>query len=777
MSGKFWGTDSEEEEEEDFFSDSEEGEGDDEDAGNPSRWVQGAAYGSDDEEEKREVRAKHERINDTLEKQIESIRTKIEENDWNGIAKEFDEVSKTHQKWLAAWERNEKDGSAPLYIALLADLEDIHTERYGDNKYKKGLSKTNKKSLNTMQQKMRRNNAPFTAAIDQFRERKKLVEAGELDETELILEVTKDDPTANEPETPAEEEKKEKQWTPALVDEKLAKIISARGRKGYDRQTQISKLKKLLTVDARTPFQTGQIYMHIISIQFDASSIAAHMGTKIWKECIDYIIATMELVEKDSSVAKTKKRKDSAVPPVDISTSIYHFLERLEQEYFKSLQDIDPSKVSSYVKRMRDVPLLLDVTKKVQEFYSKWNDNQVIVKCTLILMKYQHQTIRLNEQGGEGSKLGDSICEGMPTCSEEEIERLAKICFKHGDERQKTHAMLYFITFLASNDKYAKARNFMLMSHIQESVSSADIETQILFNRSMAYLGVCAFREGNIVDCHNCLVDLYSSMKYKELLAQGTTRYSDKGAEQEKIESRRQMPYHTHINTEVLETFYFISAILLEVPNSAANAFDVKRKPVSRILKKYLEGSERQIFAGPPEAPRDFFVASAKALIRGDWKKSCKLLFGLSVWNYVADAERMKDMIRQKIKEQGLRTYLFTASSVYDSLSAERLSSLFDLESSLIHSIVCKMIISGDLAASWDQESSCVVMHRPDPSTLQNLSLQFAEKVGSLVENNERLFDSRAHAENQKKFRGAQQRSKASTKEVQQPKRQATRQN
>merc|ERR1712137_1412456 len=206
------------------------------------------------------------------------------------------------------------------------------------------------------------------------------------------------------------------------------------------------------------------------------------------------------------------------------------------------------------------------------------------------------------------------------------------------------------------------------------------------------------------------------------------------------------MPYHTHINTEVLETFYFISAILLEVPNSAANAFDVKRKPVSRILKKYLEGSERQIFAGPPEAPRDFFVASAKALIRGDWKKSCKLLFGLSVWNYIADAERLKDMIQQRIKEAGLRTYLFTASSVYDSLSAERLSSLFDLEQKLIHSIVCKMIISGNLSASWeDQESPCVVLHRADPSNIQNLSLHFAEKIGSLVENNERLFDSRTH--------------------------------
>ena len=89
---KFWGGDSseEEEEEEDFFSESEES-GDEEDKPDPAsragRWVQGAAYGSDDEEEKREVRAKHERVNDSMEKSIEAIRTAMEENNWNTIAK------------------------------------------------------------------------------------------------------------------------------------------------------------------------------------------------------------------------------------------------------------------------------------------------------------------------------------------------------------------------------------------------------------------------------------------------------------------------------------------------------------------------------------------------------------------------------------------------------------------------------------------------------------------------------------------------------------------
>jgi len=293
------------------------------------------------------------------------------------------------------------------------------------------------------------------------------------------------------------------------------------------------------------------------------------------------------------------------------------------------------------------------------------------------------------------------------------------------------------------HDHYTQARNYMLMSHIQESIGNADVESQIMFNRAMAFLGLAAFRQGEIADAHNCLVDLYSNMKYKELLAQGVTRH-EKDAEQEKIESRRQMPYHMHINTEILETVYFVSAILLEIPHAAHNQ-DSKRKPVSKILRKYLEANSRQIFAGPPEQPRDFFVAAAKALSRGDWKKCCNLLFGLSVWEYMADSDNLMKMIRQQVKEQGLRTYIFLASSNYDSLSADRLSSMFELEASLVQTMVSKMIMSGELAASWDETTTCIIMQRATPCRLQALSLQFADRAGTLMENNEKLIEVRTN--------------------------------
>jgi translation initiation factor 3 subunit C len=72
------------------------------------------------------------------------------------------------------------------------------------------------------------------------------------------------------------------------------------------------------------------------------------------------------------------------------------------------------------------------------------------------------------------------------------------------------------------------------------------------------------------------------------MLAQGVSRYpQDKTLEQEKQERLRQLPYHLHISTELIETAYLFSAMLLDIPNMAR---DGKLKvPITRLYNAHFE--------------------------------------------------------------------------------------------------------------------------------------------------------------------------------------------
>lgn len=208
--------------------------------------------------------------------------------------------------------------------------------------------------------------------------------------------------------------------------------------------------------------------------------------------------------------------------------------------------------------------------------------------------------------------------------------------------------MLMHVYHHALHNDFYRARDMLLMSHLQESVHQTDVTTQILYNRTVVQIGLCAFRVGLVREAQATLQDIFNTQRVKELLAQGThtQRYQQLSPEQEKAEKQRQLPFHMHINTELLEAAFLVSSMLVEVPLLASiDSEEQKRKLISKPFRRLLDFADRQVFTGPPESTRDHIMQASKALQDGEWEKCRDLVQSIKIWSLMPEPTSVQEML------------------------------------------------------------------------------------------------------------------------------------
>lgn len=535
-----------------------------------------------------------------------------------------------------------------------------------------------------------------------------------------------------------------------LTLQKLSEIMAARGKRRTDRRMQIEMLFELR--DIAEEHQLGnavavKIHFSIISAIFDYNQkISEPMKLEHWSKLLDVMQSMMKILLANEDIRMSEEvqeeNEEFANPPYAIRGCSLAAVERLDDEFTKLLKECDPH-TNDYVSRLKDEVTVTRIIESVLDYFERVGNNNE--RCRVYLRKIEHLYYKFDPDVLK-KKRGE--LPPTTTTSVDVMDRLCKFIYSKDDtDRIRTRAILAHIYHHAMHDNWFQARDLVLMSHLQDTIDAADPSTRILYNRMMANLGLCAFRQENIRDAHHCLVDLMVTGKPKELLAQGLLpqRQHERSAEQEKIEKQRQMPFHMHINLELLECVYLVSAMLLEIPYIAAHEFDARRRMISKTFYQQLRSSERQSLVGPPESMREHVVAAAKAMRCGNWQACANFIvnkkMNTKVWDLFYEADRVRDMLVKFIKEESLRTYLFTYSNVYTSLSIPSLAQMYELPVQKVHSLISKMIINEELMASLDDPTETVVMHRSEPSRLQALAMQFVDKVTNLVDVNEKVFD------------------------------------
>ncbi|PAV62509.1 hypothetical protein WR25_00139 [Diploscapter pachys] len=541
--------------------------------------------------------------------------------------------------------------------------------------------------------------------------------------------------------------------THEVMIKKFNEIMATRGRLGTNRKQYVKTLEELLKISNEKKLGNGiaaKMMFNIIAALYELNTkINDYLDFDVFKKALRCVNELLDLLEANPNVhfsvkftEEDENLKDESVP-YRIQGSLLMSVQRLDTEFTKILQNADCHS-NDYIEKLRgekDICQLIERTEKYVESKEKLNlfDSDEI--CKVYMMRIEHLYYKYDVKT-EGAPESDSATRMM--------ERLCKLIYARDEEKRlRQRAMLCHVYFMALHDDWHKAKDLMLMSHLQAIVDHSDVDTQILYNRTICQLGLCAFRHGYIREAHQGLSEIQNTQRAKELLAQAIgMRQHDKTVEQEKVERQRQVPYHMHINVELMECVYLICSMLLEIPNMAICEFEMRRKLLSRSFHYQLKQNEKGSLVGPPENTREHVVAASRAMLAGDWKKCRDYIvnekMNQKVWNLFRNSERVKEMVVKRIQEESLRTYLLMHSTVYTTVSLDNLAKLFDLDKKQAHSIISKMIIQEELSATLDEPTDCLMMHRVEPSRLQMLALNLTDKLQSLAENNEQIVEPRS---------------------------------
>ncbi|PCH43688.1 hypothetical protein WOLCODRAFT_138521 [Wolfiporia cocos MD-104 SS10] len=723
-----------------------------------------------DEDVRRVVKSARDKRLEEMEACGRTIDNAVKINDWVAISNEFDKLVRMVQR-----SQNVADPVPPFFVRTLINIEGTlngAVAREKEKEAKKKMNASNARALNGMKQKVKKVLKEYEADVKRYQADSEAFEreysaavapqeaAGAQRPKKAKKAAGESDEEAPDDFTTVGKGGKAMQFTTESIFKNLQLVQEARGKKNTDRHEQIRILEKLLEV-AVTSYQRIRVLLTLVSARFDYnSSVSSHMPIELWTSAqreVDQLIAIVlrepgyaiqEVTDEYDELAERspETEKDGVVR---IRGSIISFVDRLDDEFTKSLQNIDPHG-TEYVDRLKDEKGLYCTICRAQALYeqNKQEDplGRVIMRRLEHIYSKPDAVVHALEASVEASQIKPSIVLSADSKTSSLIHSLCVHLYKSSNSFLRTRAMLCHIYHYALYNDFHTARDMLLMSHLQESIYSADVATQILYNRTVVQLGLSAFRCGLIRESQATLQDIFTTQRVKELLAQGVhqQRYQVLTPEQEKTERARQLPFHMHINTELLEAAFLVSSMLVEIPLLASiDTDEQKRKAISKPFRRLLDFADRQVFTGPPESTRDHIMQASKALQNGEWEKCRDLIQSIKIWSLMPECNAVKEMLAKRIQEEGLRTYLFTYAPHYSTLSLALLSRTFSLPLRAVTSIVSKMIWNEELSASLDQAAGVVVFHRIELSRTQQLAQILADKVNSMVEQNEKALDNR----------------------------------
>lgn len=303
---------------------------------------------------KRVIKSEKDKRFEELCETYDQMNTAMKINDWVSVREMFDKINRQLEKKVTSVAESDKV-TRNSYNNILVILKDFLSQGMANKEAKKEMSSSNAKALNSMNQKLKKNNT-------------------KLYDDDVIRENVNPEVTQGDID---------------IVDNKLKELLAARGRKGTGRLELVEKLT-LLTSEARSPAKKLEILFTVLSAQVDGG----HMTINGWNKCVENMFTILDMLAQNANIRLVDDH-DLVVPEtqkaktIRIWGNLAAFVDKLDVEFFKRLQLIDPRSTREYVERLRaDEPLFLLLAQNVEEYLRQVGDYRASANVALRVVEH-----------------------------------------------------------------------------------------------------------------------------------------------------------------------------------------------------------------------------------------------------------------------------------------------------------------------------------------------------------------------------------------------------
>ncbi len=757
-----WGDDddneekkSEENEEQEENEEEKENKKKDKEEEKPSKTKSERDEDEDSESDSRKIRSPKEKVMDLIKDKYQSIKNAFKANNYKTVHENFDELIKNHDKINSAFKKEDIPAYYYECFALVEDIINISKED------QKKLSKDNSNSINSLKKIHVRILKKIGSAFSEYKKNRKSEEDlekdfnniakkqakklhEESDDDDNILELMKRD----EDKTPEQrrlkwvkkekiEEKKETKKKAAkknpqeskkfekddeIKEEKVEALSKADIIKEYE---QISKqrgqnksphdvVQRLEFLYSKTSDELLQIKLLSLSnlLCFDNYSnqlvaFPLNLWEKVYKD-IETLIDLHDNLEKGKNDSNKKEIENMSLI---LQNNLSTMMEKLENELYKSLQ-FNVVNSSDYINSILNEIKFLKLCKKSEKFYSNLNNINGIARIYLLVIMHTYYksagSIKILIKKNKIKLEKDDYIQRIILDNDKEyFKSLCNQTYQVLDEENKVKVMLYQIYFLCIRNDYKSASKLFNSSNLYELVSVFKSEPlKILFNRTLAVLSLCAFKNLDLEEVLRFLTPLCTKgpTKLKEYLSQSYSSENEKNALFDREDKKRAIPYLMKINTDDLDNIFYLSSMINDAPKILlekifGSDFNGEYNYNSHAFERIYYNFQRQQFNGPSHFDKDKILATTTILMKGDWKRCIEEIKKLNLIKKYSD---LQEKLFELIKRTALKCYIIFYMNEYQSFELNKLSKRFDIDKNEVKNIINDMILTGKIKAKWN---------------------------------------------------------------------------